>query len=136
MAVIALTAAKVAAPIVYEQVTLPAGVDVTAGQVVRWNLSNGTWALAQATTAANAANSFIALTTAKAGMPCTAIKSGYLNLGTALDGMALGDSIYLSDTAGALDTAAGTVNVLLGKVAPAFGNGAAFDRLMRVQVPV
>lgn len=135
MAVITLAAAKVAAPIVIEQYTLPAGVDITAGQVVRLDLSTGKWALALATTAANAANSYIALSNAKANMACTAMKVGYLNLGTALDSMSLGDSIYLSDTAGALDTGAGTVSVLLGKVVPVW-SGSAFDRLMRVQIPV
>lgn len=93
--------------------TAYASVAITAGQVIRLN-SSGKWVLAQATTAPNGAGCFIALRGAGVNQPLTGMRQGKMSgLDTALAPPA---AVYLSDTAGGLADAAGTVSIVLGRV--------------------
>lgn len=134
MAALTIVANKVSAPRVIEQETYPTSVVVTAGQAVRFDTTSGQWVLATTDVAGNCAHVYIALTSAGVGQPVTAIKQGLLNLGIAMDGIALGASVFLNP-AGALGDAAGVVSVIAGIVVPAFGSGANVDRLLRVDLP-
>lgn len=113
------------------QHTLPAGADITAGQMIQINSSTGKWALANGTTAAKATNVYMALNSAKSGLPVTGLKTPCLvALGEALASLNFGVAVYLSDTDGALADAAGTVSTVVGYVTPIFGETA--DRVLRL----
>jgi hypothetical protein len=118
------------------QMTLRAAVAVTAGQAVRVGAS-GTWVLAKATSTANGTGVYIATRTVKAGEGLTAIRSGVMD-GWDLSGLAYGAAVYLSDTDGALATAAGTVSIVLGRVIPAAATvrGVNPDKILEVQCPL
>jgi hypothetical protein len=133
MANLTVTAAKVHVVEVIEQDTLPASVALTAGQVVKVD-ANGKWALALATTAANAGLTRRAMVTKSvdAGMPVTAIYRGVVDPGGAIDALAYDASVFLSDTAGTLADAAGTVSTVVGTVIPGWGSGATPDKLLRL----
>lgn len=116
------------------QLTLPAGVDIAAGQAIRPDASTGKWALALATTAGNVGDTHIATQTVKAGEALTGVKAPcILDLGDALDALAYGASVFLSDTAGTLADTAGTVSTLVGKVIPGWAS-ASPDKLLRVSL--
>ncbi|KPL72266.1 hypothetical protein ADN00_15730 [Ornatilinea apprima] len=89
-------------------------VAVTAGQAVTLNTS-GLLVVADANDAA--ANTFIgiALESVGAGVACPVLMAGYVSGFTvsSLNAMA---PVYLSDDAGKVDTAAGTVSVVVGFV--------------------
>lgn len=96
-----------------DQWTAYANAAITAGQVVRLNAS-GKWVLAQATTEPNGAGCWIALRSAGANQPLTAARICKM---TGIDAaLAPPSAIYLSDTAGGMDTAAGTVSIQIGRV--------------------
>lgn len=112
--------------------TLPASVDIAAGQAVRPDAASGKWVLALATSAANAGDTHVALTTVKAGEPLTAVKSScVLDVGEALAALSFGAIVYLSDTAGTLADSAGTVSTVMGKVIPGWAYTTP-DKLLRV----
>jgi hypothetical protein len=117
MAAIAVTTAEarvVEEPI--DQFTAYTSVAVTAGQVVRLNAS-GKWVLAQADTAPNGAGCYIALRSAGANQPLTGARICKL---TGIDpALAPPAAVFLSNTAGGMDTAAGTVSVQIGRVVEA-----------------
>jgi hypothetical protein len=104
--------------------TGPTSAVVTAGQWVRMD-TNGKWTPGRANTQANAGGlnglRGIAIQNADpAGEAISVISDGLVDLGTALDGMNVGDPVYGSDTAsGVLGTTAGTSSVLIGRV---YGN--------------
>lgn len=113
----------------------PAAVAITAGAAVYID-STGKFALADGSAAGTAGVAGIALGNAAIGQAVSAVRSGLVDLGNALGGLAFGASVYLSDTdAGILGDGAGTVSVVVGKVVPAFGNGATADKLLRVSLP-
>ena len=87
---------------------------VTAGQVLYLN-SSGTWSLADGSATGTAQVRGMALGGGGAGQAIAIIKKG-LVAGFTLSGMAYDARAYLSDTAGGLDTANGTVNVVCGRV--------------------
>ncbi len=116
------------------QLTLPAGVNINAGQAIRPDASTGKWVLALATTAANVGDTHIALATVKAGESLTGVKAPcILDLGEALAAMDFGAVVYLSDTAGTLADTAGTVSTQVGKVVPGWANTSP-DKLLRVSL--
>jgi len=119
MSAITVTAAQVAVlyPSKSEIYSLEAAEAITKGQAVYVN-SNGKAALADASAAGTLITVMIALESKAAGEPnLSVLKAGYL-AGATLTGLAYGDPVYVSDTAGGLDTAAGTVSKVIGRVAP------------------
>jgi hypothetical protein len=134
MAVIALvTADRVNVVESLEQKTAPAAEAIVAGAPVRFDTATGKFTNANGTLAAEARIYGVAVRTVPAGMAVTAVRRGYLD-GFDLSGMAYDAAVYLSDTDGRLDTAAGTVSTVVGRVAPAFATtlGTAADKLLYV----
>lgn len=118
MSAITVTAAQVAVlyPSRSEIYSLEAAEAITKGQAVYVN-SNGKAALADASAAGTLNLVAIALNSVGAGQPVSVLKAGFV-AGATLTGLAYGDPVYISDTAGGLDTAAGTVSKVIGRVAP------------------
>ncbi len=118
MTVIVSTEALVAMidPDVAEWYPAIAAVALTAGQLVYLNTS-GKYALALATAAPTLKLMGVALSTVAAGQPVSILKKGHL-AGYTLSALAYGALIYASDTAGAADTAAGTVSRIIASVSP------------------
>lgn len=117
MAVIDLTRAnRVEIVESIEQMTLAAAESITPGMAVR--IDGDRFTKANGTTAGEAALYGIATgdVVAVAGMAITAVKQGVLD-GYELSGDT-GASVYLSDTDGRLDTAAGTVSKVVGTIIP------------------
>lgn len=132
MANLTVTAATVHVVHVIEQMTAPAAVAVTAGQVVAFD-ANGKWFLALATTAANAGRRrAIAVKTVAIGETLTGVFRGIVDIPGALDSLAFDAAIFLSDTAGTLADAAGTVSTSVGTIVPGWASGATADRLLAV----
>lgn len=111
----AITVSEVRPVELIEQFTGIAGEAIAKGQPVRFD-SNGRLVRAAADNASNAAVVGIALRDAAAGTAVTCVRHGVLDLGSALGGLGYGDPVYLGNTAGTLDTAAGTVSVQVGQV--------------------
>lgn len=118
MSAITVTAAQVAVlyPSKSEIYSLEAAEAITKGQAVYVN-SNGKAALADASAAGTLITVGIALDSVGAGQALSVLKAGFV-AGATLTGLAYGDAVYISDTAGGLDTAAGTVSKVIGRVAP------------------
>jgi hypothetical protein len=116
MTAIAVVAAEVGAVfgIQAEIIDMIAGATITAGQVVYQNTS-GRAALADANATGLEQARGIALKGAVSGQVVPVLKKGGVE-GFTVSGMN-GDAVaYLSDTAGALDDAAGTLTVVCGRV--------------------
>lgn len=117
MTVIVTTAAQVGRLYVNQDLTLPIilGATVTAGQVVRQD-ADEKYILADATTGgADARQTLIALKGGVDGEADLGLKEGAVE-GYAVGALAAGAQLFLSDTAGAVDDAAGTVSVPIGRV--------------------
>ena len=116
MAAIALTAAQISTPYPNkaEIYSLTAAVAITAGQAVYTN-SNGLAALADASAASTLVDVGIALEAAGIGQAVSVLYGGFC-AGFTVSSLAVGALAYVSDTAGGLDTATGTVNKVLGRV--------------------
>ncbi len=98
-----------------EILAFPAGTTITAGQVVYFNTSTGKLALADADSAGTAQVRGVALRDASANQECPILIRGLL-AGYVLTSLSYDDRAYLSGTAGGLDTAAGSVSVVVGRV--------------------
>jgi predicted RecA/RadA family phage recombinase len=124
MATITVVAAEVAPVEIFEQFTLPVTEAVTAGQYVRIDVSDGAIELGNASSATEVGyRKGIALHAAAVGESLTVLKRGIIALGsTALSALAYEDPIYLSDTDGTLQTTAGTVSTVVGRVYPGNAN--------------
>lgn len=117
MSAITVTAAQVVELYPFKEIySLEAAEAITKGQAVYVN-SNGKAALADASAAGTLNLVAIALNSVGAGQPVSVLKAGFV-AGATLTGLAYGDPVYVSDTAGGLDTAAGTVSKVIGRVAP------------------
>lgn len=134
-AIALVTAAKVEVVESIRQMTLPAAEAIVAGAPVRLDTSTGKFTNANGTTAPEARVWGIAVHSAAAGEPVTAIRNGVMD-GFDVSGLAYDAPVYLSDTDGRLDTAAGTVSVVVGRVIPATGTtlGTAFDKILSVEL--
>jgi hypothetical protein len=138
MALIALaTAGRVEVVESIEQMTLPAAEAITAGmgvRVVPASTGAGQFTLGNGTDATEANIYGIATKSAAAGEPVTALRQGTLDGYTFAAGDEYGDPIYLSDTDGRLGDTAGTVSLVVGRVAPgtAVTLGTAYDNLLRL----
>lgn len=115
MAVITVTAARVA-PLFenMETRTVRMSAAVTAGQLV-YITAAGLGALASGAVAGTAQARGIALRAAAIGEVTSILLQGEVE-GFDVSGLNYDVPVYVSDTAGALDTAAGTVNVIVGRV--------------------
>lgn len=136
MATIAVnTAGKIEIVVSIQQLTLPAAEAIVAGAPVRLDTSSGRFTNANGTTSAEARVWGIATKSAAAGEPVTVVRRGILD-GWDLSGMNYDAAVYLSDTDGRLDTAAGTVTVILGRVVPGTATtlGTAFDKVLSVEL--
>lgn len=106
--------------------TAPAEEAITSGQYARMNNTTGFQALGNATTAGEVGTATsrrgIAINTVAVNETTTFVRKGYLDLGDALDALAYGADVFLSDTDGTLADAAGTVSTVVGQVVPGFGN--------------
>lgn len=116
MAAIALTAAQISTPYPNktEIYSLTAAVAITAGQAVYTN-SNGLAALADASAASTLVDVGIALEAAGVGQAVSVLYDGFC-AGFTVSSLAVGALAYVSDDAGALADAAGTVNKVIGRV--------------------
>ncbi len=133
MADLTITPAKVAVIESREQFTGPAAEDIVAGDYVRLDTANGKVTKGNATSAAEARRGGIAVTTAKAGLACTAIRKGKVAVGDALNALGYDADVYLSNTDGKLADAAGTTLLVVGQVFPAWGATTA-DKVLRVDL--
>lgn len=107
--------------------TAPSEEALNAGQFARLNTSTGFQALGNATTSTEAGAGLptrgIALNTIAANETTTFVRKGLLNVGSALDALAYGATVYLSDTAdGILADTAGTVSTVVGYVVPGYAS--------------
>jgi hypothetical protein len=96
--------------------------------------TDGTVTPANGTTSTEA--NFQGIATVKStriGQAITVVREGLLDVGDALDALAFGAPVYLSDADGTLADAAGTVPTVVGRVVPGWGNGATADKLLKVK---
>lgn len=119
MADITVTAAQVAATFAEEarRRNYVAAEAITAGQAVYLVAATGKVGLADANAAGKHQFLGIAMETAGIGGTLTVLERGEM-VGFDLAALNYDDPVYLSDTAGALGTAAGTASVVVGKVRP------------------
>lgn len=103
---------------VFKQFTGPAVEAIAEGQRCRFDPTTGQIALGNATNAAEAVQGGIATHAAGVGEALTIINEGIVDLGAALDALAFGASVFVSDTDGTFGTTAGTVSVVAGIVVP------------------
>lgn len=136
MTTIVVDSAKVRAVEIQEQVTGPAEEAINPGVAFRYNSTTGMFTKSNGTTASEARVKAISVQTANiAGITITGISQGLLDFGPdAFAAMDYGDPVYLGDTDGSLDTAAGTVKVCIGHVAPLYGHTTPRKGL-RVNIP-
>ena len=133
MTALSVTSSKVAAVKVIEQMTGPAGEAITAGQVVRLDTTTGKFMKAAADTEAHARAIGISIQNASAsGMTITVVTQGWIDLGDAVTGLAHDALVYLSDTAGTMADVAGTTEMHVGRVIPAWGVPTA-DKIVRLE---
>lgn len=118
-----------------EQMTGVCGADITAGQLIRPNASTGLWALSDANNSADVDNTYMATRTAKSGTALTGLKRGTVD-GFDLSALNYGVNVFLSDTAGGLDTTAGSNSKIVGQVVPAHSQrlGSSPDKILRVDL--
>ena len=130
MADLALTAAQISV-VDPEDATIFSGVlasTVTKGQTVYQNTS-GTWAAGDGSGATTTKNPGIALEGGGAGQAVSILTDGLVAGFTITQ--AYGAAVYLSDTAGALADAAGTVSVVMGTV---FGlSDSSYTKVLRIK---
>ena len=118
MADITVTAAQVARPFPEKDMVFDfiAAVAITAGKGVYIN-SAGKVDLASGGAAGTSRIAGIALNAAGAGQAVSVLIRGHI-AGFALSGLAYDAVLYVSNTAGSLGDAAGTVSVTVGRVVP------------------
>lgn len=116
-----------------DQLTSVAAEDIADGAAVRIDPTTGHYTAANATTAAEADVFGIAPKGQKAGHPLTAYRKTLLE-GYDLSGMDYGADVFLSNTDETLGDVAGTVSVVVGKVAPVNVSGKPADKLLFVEV--
>jgi hypothetical protein len=115
----------------WEQLTLNAAEAVVAGAPVRFNGTTGTFANANGSDMTEGKFYGIAMRSAAAGEPVTAIRRGILS-GFTFGSIAYWATIYLSDTDARLSHVAGTKAVTVGYVGAGTGPllGTAPDKLL------
>jgi len=117
------------------QATLSIAETVAVGNAVRLDVSTGKWTKANGSSAAEARIYGIVVDVDGAGSAVTVLRKGVLD-GFNLTSLAYDAAVYLSDTDGGLDTAAGTVSTVIGRVIPgtAVTTGTALDKLLFIDL--
>lgn len=137
MAVLALVTANkvnVATSSPTVQHTLPAAAAITAGAPVFVNTA-GKFAVADAVTVGARGFFGIATRTVAAGESLTALRRGIMD-GWDLSALAHDAPVFISNTAGALDSAAGTLSIQIGRVLPVWGAQlGSVDKILWVEPP-
>lgn len=110
-----------------------AGETITRGQIVYFDSNTDEWMKASASVAASSTNVQLGIAQG-AGTNGTSISGGVLRSGydETQGGLTAGNTVYLSNTAGATSTTAGTISVILGQARstgvlyfdPLYGNSA------------
>lgn len=131
MAAFSPTTGTIAVVSVIEQITLPPGEAIVAGQVVRVNASDGKAYVGNGTTASECIGCGIAIISGTTGSAVTILRKGLMDFGDVFTSTNHGTAVYVSNTDGKLSSSAGTVSVLAGWVDPAHGYTTA-DKLLRV----
>lgn len=131
------TAADVGVVKVIEMATGPPAETITVGQWVRLDTSSGKWTLGNGSGASEARSGGLVVAISGDGT-LSVLRQGDADIGDALSSLAYDLPIYLSDTDGALGTAASdsAENKIVGTVVPRFtkelGSGGVADKLLRV----
>lgn len=137
MAAVALvTAGKIRVVESIQQLTLPFAESVNVGQAVRIDTTTGKWTKANGSAAGEARIWGILVSKDAAGAVGTAIRKGVVD-GYDLASLAYDLPIYMSDTDGGLaDDDASTVDVIVGRVIPAWSQtlGTAADKLLEIDL--
>lgn len=118
------------------QMTLPFAETCAVGDAVRIDTTTGKWTKANGTTSGEARVWGILVSKDGAGVAGTAIRRGVVD-GFNLTSQDYDDAIQLSDTDGKLeDATAATVDVVVGRVIPAFATtlGTAADKLLSIEL--
>lgn len=126
------TIAEVAPVDIIEQVTLPAGEAIDAGELVGID-ANGKFVLADADTGPILTKGVAISSANQAGITITAVRKGTLDVGDIFTGTAIGASIYSSGTPGLMADAAVGGLAAIGEVVPAWGY-TTVDKLLRVDL--
>lgn len=118
-----------------DQLTLPAGEAIAAGDAVRIDPATGnTFTKGNTTSAAEARIFGLAANTVVAGLPVTAIRKGKM-AGFNLSAVTAGADVSLARTDGGIadttDATAGAVNLTIGKCIPV---GGTTDKILLVEV--
>lgn len=134
MAAITVTAANVAPVKFIDHSTGPAGEAITAGQVVQYN-ADGKYVLANGTGAATVAGPLgIAITGGTTNETISVLHKGIIDFGgDVLDSPDFGDPLYAGNNDGEINTSAGSVSTVVGRVVPGWGSLTA-DKLLRVDL--
>lgn len=134
MAALDVVPADVAPVKFIEQSTGPAGEAISPGELVRFNAA-GKYVLANGTGAATVAGPLgIALTGGTTNNAITVLHKGIIDFGgTVLDALAFAAPVYAGNDDGTLDTSAGSVSTVVGRVIPGWGSLSA-DKLLRVDL--
>ena len=137
MSAITYTASQVRVVEMTEQATAPASVAIVAMQTIKFDTTTGKWILADASDIAGLGlRCAVAIRSVAAQEALTGMYQGVMDLGlgsTDFQALAFDAGVYASDTAGGIDTAAGTVSRLVGTVVPGWANITA-DKLLRVKL--
>lgn len=119
---------------IIEEHPLACEVAVTAGQLGKFSTTTGLVNLALGTTAPNAASIGMAMAgTAEYPTGVTFVRRGLVDVGDALNALAYGASVFLSDTPGTLADTAGTVSTIVGTVFPGLQSTTP-DKLLRLAI--
>lgn len=135
-AVSLVTAGKLNVVESIQQMTLPFAEACNIGQGVRIDPATGKWTKANGSSAGEARIWGILVSKDAAGAVGTAVRKGVVD-GFDLSSLAYDLAIYMSDTDGGLaDDAASTVDVIVGRVIPAFSAtlGTAADKLLEIDL--
>lgn len=135
-AVALVTAGKIRVVESIQQLTLPFAESVNVGQAVRIDTTTGKWTKANGSAAGEARIWGILVSKDAAGAVGTAIRKGVVD-GYDLASLAYDLPIYMSDTDGGLaDDDASTVDVIVGRVIPAWSTtlGTAADKLLEIDL--
>lgn len=135
-AVALVTAGKIRVVESIQQLTLPFAESVNVGQAVRIDTTTGKWTKANGSAAGEARIWGILVSKDAAGAVGTAIRKGVVD-GYDLASLAYDLPIYMSDTDGGLaDDDASTVDVIVGRVIPAWSQtlGTAADKLLEIDL--
>jgi hypothetical protein len=131
--VVLVTAGQLRVEESLEQMTLPAGVAIAAGQSVLEDATTGKWILADASAAGTTPAYGMAVKSVPAGMAVTAIRRGVVE-GFLLTDQDYGEQVFLSDTAGGIADAVGTTSSVIGEVIAVHTHpiGGVPDKLLRI----